>query len=268
MNYLLSGNNHHNLLAVNQFNPESFYVVQQVYYSLENLRTIFNNLQMLNNIGSNTYKFEEVSKHICSIDTISRHIKDLINLEYNIPFLQEIAPRVQEFVEELNIIRDKLCLFDNKFDETLGLMETNTKHLEDLFVQYESGLQNLLEQYKNELCVVHASNMKEQISLHEEIRNMYSEIKHAVARSNMNAELVEEYRIMHEHLIASDLVTLAQFSGEELDYSNALKQIKQSEKYGTDETLNRARLKYKLTDNKVFDVLNANRERLTKEVTE
>ena len=68
-----------------------------------------------------------------------------------------------------------------------------------------------------------------------------------------------------EHLKASDLVTTALFTGLEKDAQAALKQIKQSEKWGNDETINRKRLNYKLPENTVMNVLKANNERLTKE---
>lgn len=60
------------------------------------------------------------------------------------------------------------------------------------------------------------------------------------------------------------MVTTALFTGLESDAKLALKQIKLSEKDGNDESLNRARLNYKLPKNNVMNVIKANNERLTK----
>ena len=75
----------------------------------------------------------------------------------------------------------------------------------------------------------------------------------------------DENKLLLEHLKASDAVTNALFLGSEEASAKALKQIKESEKWGNNEDVNRQRLNYKLPANNVLNVMKSNQERLLKE---
>lgn len=267
MTYPMYGNNPQNLLVANQFNPESFQVVQQVYYSLEQLRTVYRYLSYIETLGSSMGTIKNIEPYIRDITNVSFNLTHIIEMNENIPFIKEITPKVNELLDGMDMIQDKLVYHQTKFDEVLGLMETNTKHLEDLYCQYEVGLSNLIEQYKAELCETHAFNMEEQMGLVNKIEQFRHELVFGMNKVNMAVENQDKQEALLAHLQASDLVTLAQFSGSEEDFSKALKQIKQSEAYGTDESLNRKRLNYKLESNNVLNVLHENEHRLQEEYT-
>ena len=262
---------HHNIsmnqAVNNQFRPESFDVVLSVYHNLNMLNALYKNFQVLNQLSQNLYKVEHLDSYLGDIINVSDNLRHIVEFNDNIPLLQDIAPRIQQFTCTLTDIQNKLDLFDCKFTEVLGLMESNTKQLEDMYVQYEKGLHLLLAEFKENLCADYQGYKSDLLGCYEETKRLHHEMVLAMPTINTAVQEQNDNKLTIEHLKASDLVTTALFTGLEEDAQAALKQIKQSEKWGNDETLNRKRLNYKLPENTVMNVLKANNERLTKEAS-
>ena len=260
---------HHNIsmnqAVNNQFRPESFDVVLSVYHNLNMLNALYKNFQVLNQLSQNLYKVEHLDSYLGDIINVSDNLRHIVELNDNIPLLQDIAPRIQQFTCTLADIQNKLDLFDCKFTEVLGLMESNTKQLEDMYVQYEKGLHLLLAEFKENLCADYQGYKSDLLGCYEETKRLHHEMVLAMPTINTAVQEQNDNKLTIEHLKASDLVTTALFTDLEEDAQAALKQIKQSEKWGNDETINRKRLNYKLPENTVMNVLKANNERLTKE---
>lgn len=257
--------NHPSQLVHHQFQPDAFAVVQAVHCNLGLLKSLYDKLPMFSSLGSNYLSLEGVSKYIADIAGVSSNLNTLVQLNDNVRFLKDIAPRVEQFVEIQTSIKNLLEVHECNFKEVLGLMESNTKHLEDLFVQYECSLRTILDEAKLELCQFSAEQTKESKEYFEQVQSMYEDFRNAMVTINQAVKEQNDNKLLLEHLKTSDMVTTAIFTGIESDYRNALKQIKESEKWGNDESINRQRLNYKLEDNNVLGVIKQNQERLTKE---
>lgn len=259
------GLNNLNGLVDNHFNPDSFAIVQQVHFNLKWLKSLYDNLPLFNTLGSSTVHLENLSSYIGDINNISNNLRKLIELNNHIPLLKDIAPRVCEFADKLKGIQNQLTSQELQFKEVLGLMESNTKYLEDLYCQYENSLSYLIENAKREICELTEESKNKLLELIPQIEVLHNDLITAMPFVNKAFKIQEENNMLLEHLKASDLVTTALFTGLEEDSKKALKQIKKSEEYGNNECVNRKRLNYKLSDNNVLDVLKQNQERLTKE---
>lgn len=255
--------NHPSQLVQGYFTPDAFSIVQQVHNNLQLLRHLSDKLPMFQSLGTSYLSFENLSKYIGDLTNISLHLNTLIKLNNEVPLLKDIAPRVSEFNEYLVGIKNKLTAQDMKFDEVLQLMETNTKHLEDLFCQYEHSLKCLIDEVKRELCEVVSTKKEELTKLVTQTEKLHNDLVTAMPFVNRAVKDYKETKAIIEHLKASDLVTLALFTTTDEDLEKALKQIKQSEKYSNNESINRQRLNYKLEIN---TVLNALKPRPTKSV--
>lgn len=259
------GLNNLNGLVDNHFNPDSFAVVQQVHFNLRWLKSLYDNLPLLNTLGSNTLHLENLSSYIGDIHNISHNLRELVELNDHIPLLKDIAPRVCEFADKLKGIENQLISQELQFKEVLGLMESNTKHLEDLYCQYESSLSYLISNAKREISELTTESKNTLSCLVQQAENLHNDLLTAMPFVNEAVKNQQANKLLLEHLKASDLVTIALFTGLDEDSNKALKQIKESEKYGNDESVNRKRLNYKVSDNNVLNVLKQNQERLTKE---
>lgn len=259
------GHHPQNLLVANQFNPESFQVVQQVYCRLEELRSIYRHLNVINSLGSNINRVAVIEPYLHDIRRIEYSLNELLTLEGNLDFLKEIAPRISYLTGNIEIVEGKICHFEEKFHEVLSLMESNTKNLEDLFVQYEEGLQRLTDRFKQELCNEHEKLVKEVRHLTAVNKKLNEELENNMPVVRKAVKFQKETEAILAHVQASDAVTLALFTESEEDSSNALKLIKTSEKFGNKEEVNRSRLNYKLASNNLFNVMKKNQERITKE---
>lgn len=81
-----------NTLVSNQFNPDSFQLVQEVYRSLELLRTIYKYLPELGAVGSNINRIELLEPYMEDITSIGFNLHRLLDLESNTEFLKEMQP--------------------------------------------------------------------------------------------------------------------------------------------------------------------------------
>lgn len=257
--------NHPSQLVHNHFHPDAFAVVQRVHSNLNLLRTLYDKLPLFDSLGSNYLSIEGISKYLVDIGNVSSNLNTLVQLSDSIPLLKDIAPRVEQFVELQQGIANKLDAHECNFREVLGLMESNTKHLEDLFVQYECSLRQVIEEAKLELCQFSLEQTKQSKKYLEQVQCMYEDFRISMITINKAVQEQNENKLLLEHLKTSDLVTTAVFTGIENDYEIALKQIKTSEKWGNNESINRRRLNYKLEDNNVLSILKSKQERLTKE---
>lgn len=251
-------------LVTRQFTPHNFDVVLQVYNNLHCLQHLTKNLNVLLQLSNSQYRLEELEKYLGEVLNVSDNLRNIVELNNNIPLLQDIAPRINTFANTLVDVQGKLNHFDDKFDKAIGVVNSSIKALEDLYVQYEKGLQCIIAEYKEILCEDYTKYREDLLNIAEFTKKLFTEFDSLMPLVRKAAQTQADNHLLLMHLKTSDMVTTALFTGLESDAKLALKQIKLSEKDGNDESLNRARLNYKLPKNNVMNVIKVNNERLTK----
>lgn len=257
--------NEPNQLVSNQFTTDSFSMVQQVYFHLGTLKYLADNIPTINTVGSEMYKLEGIQRYLGDIIAVAHTLNDIVNIQKELPVLKDLAPRITDFSTQLSDIECKLQQHKVSFEEAMGAINSNVKMLEDMYIQYECGLSRLIEEYKANLCSDYEQYKSELSLLAQSMQKQYSEFNQGINVLKEAVQTQNETKQLLEHLKTSDLVFTALLVGSEKASKEALKQIKQSEKWGNDESINRERLNYKLPKNNVFNVIKSNNERLLEE---
>ena len=115
------------------------------------------------------------------------------------------------------------------------------------------------------MCKDYTRYKNDIVEYSESMQKQHAEFEHGMNVLKEAVQVQDENKLLLEHLKASDAVTNALFLGSEEASAKALKQIKESEKWGNNEDVNRQRLNYKLPANNVLNVMKSNQERLLKE---
>lgn len=262
--YSSIGVNNLNQLVTHQLGASGFEVVRTIYDNIQWLNHLFNNLGSLQQVENQLYVLKGLETYLGDIVNVSQHLRTIIDLHRDLPLVNELAPRINKFTSELEEVNCKLSKQDGKVNELTGLVQSSLKSFNDLYAnhvnsfnEFTSNIQNELrsdyQEFKKDLCIERTQAIK----LYDEIKDFIPILNSAIDNQNRTTKLLV-------HLNASDIVTLAIHTKNEVDYASALKAIKESESYGNNEDLNRSRLNYKLTDNNVFNIMNT-AETLTKE---
>lgn len=257
--------NEPNQLVSHQFTPDAFSTVQQVYFHLGTLKFIAENLRTVDTVGREMYKLEGLSKYLGDIVRVSEALNSIVSIQSNLPVISELAPRIEDFVCQLDDIEEKIRHHEVSFKDAMAMINCNVKQLEDMYIQYECGLTRLIEEYKASLCEDYTRYKNDIVEYSESMQKQHAEFEHGMRVLRDAVKVQDENKLLLEHLKASDAVTNALFLGSEEASAKALKQIKESEKWGNNENVNRQRLNYKLPANNVLNVMKSNQERLLKE---
>lgn len=253
------GLNNPTRMVEHYFPQSSFDVVNQVHFNLGVLQELVRHLPTVQTVGSKMYELQGIQKYLGDIVSVAHNLNNIITVHNELPLVQNLAPRLKQFTNTLTEVNNQIKYYKGTYEETMGELNSKIKYLEDLYTQYECGLKTILEEqmatvtiegnyYKTEL-----SNMVQEVS--EWVTYLKSKelmIKQYVE----NQELVD---IRLSHLEASDAVNIWLYTQTEQDFKKALLLVKQSEKYGNDETSNRTRLQYAKEDN-VFKVMAVNHQ--------
>lgn len=252
MHYGSHGNSH---LVSHQFQPDSMALIQKVAHNLDKLLTIYKYMPELDALGSHVFELKNIQPFLGDIQRISMELNNIVTMNYNLPLIKDIAPRIIQFTSILKDIDHRLESFEVNREEILSDMRGNLKLLEDLYIQYEQGLGCLLAQYKSELCELHTDHKNELDSMVQEIKDLHRQI--AVSMPTVDRAVREQNRTekLLAHLEATDAVTLAQFDKTEQSIKHATGLIRASEKLGNDETINRNRLNQKQATQSVAQLL-------------
>ena len=257
--------NEPNQLVAHQFTPDAFSMVQQVYFHLGTLKHIAENLRTVDTVGREMYKLEGLNQYLGDIVRVSDALNAIVSIQRNLPVISELAPRIEHFVCQLDDIQERINRHEVSFKEAMAAINCNVKLLEDMYIQYECGLSRLIEEYKASLCEDYTKYKRDLVEYSETVRKEHAAFIHGMNVLKDAIQVQDENKLLLEHLKASDAVTNALFLGSEEASAKALKQIKESEKWGNNEDVNRQRLNYKLPENNVLNVMKANKERLLKE---
>ncbi len=257
--------NEPNQLVSHQFTPDAFSMVQQVYFHLGTLKHIAENLRTVDTVGREMYKLDGLNQYLGDIVRVSDALNAIVSIQRNLPVISELAPRIEHFVCQLDDIQEKINRHEVSFKEAMATINCNVKLLEDMYIQYECGLTRLIEEYKANLCEDYTKYKNDLVEYSKAMQQQHAEFKHGMRVLKEAVQVQDETKLLLEHLKASDAVTDALFLGSEEASAKALKQIKESEKWGNNEDVNRQRLNYKLPENRVFNVMHANYERLLKD---
>lgn len=241
---------------------QGYQVVRALYDNLMWLHNIYEHLPNIIAVQNNTPHLERVSQYLDSIYEVQMSLREIIELNANLPLVQELAPRIAEFNTQLSTVRteissnqenvtklqEQVTSMVHSFDVMFNDFETKVKQVSDL------ALKELNETVQKSLCGLETQRLY--------VENLYKQIQEFVPMYEKVANNQSAINSNMAHLNATDAVTLATFTNNEDDKAEALKVIKYSEKLGNNEDINRARLGYKLPKHNVFKVLSDNYQRL------
>lgn len=247
----------YNGLVSNQFSPDSFQVVSTLYNNLNTLKQVQSCLGSISLLADNYYRLQDIMQYVDSIEDVSRNLNKLLDLEYNIPFLKNIYPRVEQFANDVRAIQDKLTNFDADYQEAVNITQSNVKHLEDLYVQYENGLQELIQEFELSLNAFNEGYIKKAEALYSDMVQAVDYIKQFIPTVNEYAGMSQDLNARIAKLEASEAVAYAQYSCALSDCYTAEKAIMASERWGNNESRNRMLLEMQKADGKFYadDVL-------------
>lgn len=246
---------HPSHLVHNHLQPDSMMLIQRVACNLDKLLTIHKYMPELDALGSHMFELKNIQPYLGDIQRISHEMNAIVSMNYNLPVIKEIEPRIKHFTQILQRIEDKLENFELNKEQILADMRGNLKLLEDLYIQYEQGLGCLLAQYKSELCAVHNEHKSELLTMVQEVQELHRQIKVSMPTIDRAVREQNNTEKVLAHLQATDAVTLAQFDKTEQSIKHATKLIRASEKQGNDETINRNRLNQKQATQSVAQLL-------------
>lgn len=238
------GVNNLNQLVHYQIGSESYAVVHQVFLHLQMLKSLSDNLPHIVKLGSNVSKLEFFQQYLGSITALADNVNALIKLADNVPFLSEFAPRVNQFVENQQMIQHELQTQKVVFDEALALTESNTKNIEDMFVKYEQCLQENIEQHRMALATDYKEYSHRLSTVVEDMESVARVTKANAGITEQVAKRLDEFEPRLLGLLATEAVAKATQSDCPKARRKAIQAIEQSEKIGNDESFNRDMLRY------------------------
>ena len=251
-------------LVEHYFPQSSFDVIQQVHFNLGLLNTLAKQMPTINAVGASIIELQGIQKYLGDIISVAQNLNNIVIVHNELPFVQELAPRLTEFKRILENIECEIEYFKSNHQEYLGELASKIKYIEDLYVQYECGLKNIICEHENRISE-QANNYIAQLQcMVDEVAEWQSYVTSNVA---LLTQAVEDYKQLSPrlvHLEASDAVTLAMFTQEQSDIEKALKLIKESEKWGNKETINRARLKFEKVD--MLSIVESNIDKTVKPI--
>lgn len=253
--YSSIGVNNLNQLVTHQLGASGFEVVRTIYDNIQWLNHLFNNIGSLRQVESQLYVLKGLETYLGDIVNVSHNLRAIVNLHNDLPLVNELAPRINQFASELEEVNCRLRRQDGKVEELTGLVQSSLKSFNDLYSQHVTSFNEFTSNIKNSLQEDYVSFKRDLLLDKGEATKLYNEIKDFIPTLNLAIKTQNQTNKLLVHLNASDIVTLALFTNQEVDYKSALQAIKDSESYGNNEDLNRRRLNYKLQDNNVFNIL-------------
>lgn len=244
-------------LVEHYFPQSSFDIVNQVHYNLGLLQTLAQNLPTLKGLGNNVLAIQGIQKYLGDIVAVAQNLNNIVTVHNELPLVQDLAPRLTQFTNEMACVNNKLEFFENNYKDVLALLDSKVKYLEDLYVQYECGLKSIIEEQMAQLTITGNGYVNRLSQMVEEVAEWKTYIDANIPKVKEFIEGQEAFHIRLVHLEASDAVNIWLGTKSEEDFTKALKAITASEKYGNDETGNRNRLEYRKVSN-VFTALKEN----------
>lgn len=249
------GLNNLNELVHRQLGKDGFQTVRVVYDNLLWLHQLCENLGGLLSLSQNIHSADVLNQYMGDIVKTSQHLNDVVTLNNSLPYIKEIAPRIEAFsksIEELNL---KVTNAELNVDECIKTLNNNLKNLSDLSIQYETELGKLIQDFRTEICETQAETQKNANLALQQIKKMHTDISSQMPSINRAVENQNKIHSTLLHLVASDAVLTAIFTKDEADFEFALHKIKDSEKVGNNEQILRKRLNYKPTGTRVLEAL-------------
>lgn len=241
---------------------QGYQVVRSIYDNLLWLHNIYEHLPNILLVQKNTPHLERVSQYLDSIYDVHMSLREIIELNANLPLVQELAPRITEFSNQLSAIRTDISSNQEVVSSLKEQVTSMVHSFETMFSEFETKVKDVSDKALREL---NESVQKSLCGLEKQrlyVENLYKQIQEFVPMYEKVANNQSAINSNMAHLNATDAVTLATFTNNEEDKAEALKVIKYSEKLGNNESINRARLGYKLPKHNILKVLSDNYNRL------
>lgn len=258
---LIATHNHsnHSSLVNHHFTPDAFGIVQEVHFNLRTLKELHNKLPEINLVGNSLFHVTGLKPYLSDISQVATNLNHLTVLSSKIPLLEQLAPRVKAFSDELkefnNFVKDKetynetlVQKFQEFFDKTKALSENHEKTIVNLTKMWQEEHQHRTERFTQK-NLEHLRTMREETQKHVE---SFKVIKGYLTK-------LEDLNKRITHLEASDAVEENLITKTNESYLKAKKAIQLSEKLGNKECVNRQRLGLSPTDN-LLTWLNSNTE--------
>lgn len=236
------------------FPQSSFDVVNQVHFNLGMLQELVKHLPTVNAVGSKMYELQGIQKYLGDIVSVANNLNNIVTVHNELPLVQDLAPRLKQFTDVLTEVNSQIKYYQGNYEETMGVLNSKIKYLEDLYIQYECGLKSILEEQISTLTVIGNRYKQELLDMVQEVKEWGAYFKSKEPLIKQYVENQESVDVRLSHFEASDAVNIWLYTQTEQDFKKALLLVKQSEKYGNDETGNRTRLQYTKEAN-VFKVM-------------
>lgn len=230
------------------FPQSSFDVVSQVHFNLGILQELVRHMPTVQTVGSNMYELKGIQKYLGDIISVAHNLNNIVTVHNTLPLIQDLAPRLKQFTDILTEVSNQVKFYNCTYDSTMGELNSKIKYLEDLYVQYECGLKSILEEQMATVTIAGNSYKKELSTMIQDVEQNVSEwVAYIKSKESLIKEYIEKQdslEVRLSHLEASDAINIWLYTQSEEDFRKALLLVKQSEKYGNDETGNRIRLQY------------------------
>lgn len=245
--------------------PNAFNIVQQVHLNLGLLNELVKHLPTYQAVNSKLYELNGIERYLGDIVAVANNLNNIVTVHNELPILQDLAPRIKEYTSKLKCVESKLDYFNLNSKQQLEDLTTKIKYIEDLYIQYECGLQTIVEEQLSRLTTT-ANGYLQEFEYHKNrIEESLSDFDTYLPLMRRAADNQDKIEAKLAHLEASDAVTLWVFSQDDDDYKQALKAIKHSEEYENDESMNRKRLKYEQQHDVLRLIKNSSEPQIDKE---
>lgn len=237
---------------------QGYEVVREVYNALPYLERVLQNLGAINDIVGEIPYINNIAPLTDAIEKVSNHLDTIVGLSEDVPLLKEIYPRVQQFASDLKDIHSKLDKNDAHVDELKQQVTEAVFNISQMGYQYQKDLQQFIERADHQLCKLTEEYKHELECSMKGFQSFAKKIERFEPKFNEVVDSMSGIHVDIAHLKASDAVSLAVYSQCRPDKEKALRAIQVSEKYGTDESINRQRLGKGTNDADMLSILNRN----------
>lgn len=270
MNYPLRnhsnlGSNNLDQVVTQQLGFSGFEVVRTVYSNLEMIHYVYNSLSYIKETNDVIPDIKYIHPYIKDMRNISLNLQTILDMNQNINVIKELAPKIKVFSDQLDSLENTIETNSRNIDEIKKLYMESESTLNILEKNYTQKLEKLLHTIITDLN----KNIKEvNLSIDTKMKQFEDvslQLNSSLKLLHNNIKENEKNSKILARLNASDLVDKALFTQKDSDIVIAKKAIRESEKSGNDETINKERLSMKADDLNLFKVINRNNLRLAQE---
>lgn len=257
-----------NSLIPNQFGDTSFNIVRVVYDNLMLLKLVYENIPTIQLSSQLLPQLNVLVQNQGYIQELVTNLNKLIQLHDNLPQVQELAPKLNDFTKEFTKLNNYIGSQDIKIEELqqyhLELKNQYMVLISEAEKALNTGSRSILVQFSKEANTVLCNLKKVKADIDKNLETVNTYLPQLVDLANNLPKLKQDLA----GLKASDLTIKHLFEQTEFSRKEALNAIKESEKLGNNERVNKKRVNSKIDDLNLFKVLNERNLELAHKNTE